>query len=143
MRLWSLDPRLLDRRALVAGWREALLAQKVLAGETRGYRSHPQLVRFRAAPDPAAAIAAFLWGLAAEAKRRGYSFDSSKISRSLDSGLRITVTRGQLEHEWEHLLRKVRQRDPEWLRAQLREAAPAPHPMMTEVPGDVEDWEVR
>lgn len=47
MRLWSLHPSLLDRAALVAGWREALLAQKVLRGETTGYRHHPQLERFR------------------------------------------------------------------------------------------------
>lgn len=58
MRLWSLHPSLLDRAALVAGWREALLAQKVLRGETTGYRHHPQLERFRGsgmggpAPDP-------------------------------------------------------------------------------------------
>ena len=42
MRLWSLHPSQLDRRALVAGWREALLAQKVLAGgraDTRITRS--------------------------------------------------------------------------------------------------------
>ena len=49
MRLWSLHPCLLDRQALVAGWREALLAQKVLEGLTRGYTRHPQLERLRAA----------------------------------------------------------------------------------------------
>jgi hypothetical protein len=36
----------LDGRGLVALWREALLAQAVLRGRTRGYR-HPQLARFR------------------------------------------------------------------------------------------------
>ncbi|MFP5349479.1 MAG: pyrimidine dimer DNA glycosylase/endonuclease V, partial [Gammaproteobacteria bacterium] len=36
MRLWSLHPRYLDGRGLVALWREALLARKVLAGRTRG-----------------------------------------------------------------------------------------------------------
>jgi hypothetical protein len=41
MRLWSLHPKYLDPRGLVALWREALLAQKVLQGGTRGYRSHP------------------------------------------------------------------------------------------------------
>ena len=35
MRLWSLHPGYLDARGLVALWREALLAQVVLAGETR------------------------------------------------------------------------------------------------------------
>jgi hypothetical protein len=47
MRLWTLHPRYLDARGLVALWREALLAQKVLQGATRGYRHHPQLARFR------------------------------------------------------------------------------------------------
>ncbi|HIW66645.1 MAG TPA: pyrimidine dimer DNA glycosylase/endonuclease V, partial [Candidatus Dietzia merdigallinarum] len=37
MRLWSIHPDLLDRAALVAGWREGLLAQKVLRGLTTGY----------------------------------------------------------------------------------------------------------
>jgi hypothetical protein len=46
MRLWSVHPRYLDRQGLTAAWREALLAQKVLTGTTRGYRNHPQLVRF-------------------------------------------------------------------------------------------------
>jgi hypothetical protein len=46
MRLWSVHPRYLDTVGLVACWREALLAQKVLTGTTRGYRHHPQLERF-------------------------------------------------------------------------------------------------
>ena len=41
MRLWTLHPQYLDPRGLVALWREALLAQKVLLGRTRGYRAHP------------------------------------------------------------------------------------------------------
>jgi len=38
MRLWTLHPRYLDPKGLVTAWREALLAQKVLSGATRGYR---------------------------------------------------------------------------------------------------------
>jgi len=48
MRLWSLHPAYLDARGLGALWREGLLAQAVLRGKTRGYRSHPQLERWRA-----------------------------------------------------------------------------------------------
>ncbi|MGB4136662.1 MAG: pyrimidine dimer DNA glycosylase/endonuclease V, partial [Microbacterium sp.] len=51
MRLWSVHPRYLDAKGLVACWREALLAQAVLAGRTRGYARHPQVERFRAATD--------------------------------------------------------------------------------------------
>lgn len=53
MRVWSVHPRYLDRQGLTAGWREGLLAQKVLTGTTKGYRNHPQLRRFRAAGDGA------------------------------------------------------------------------------------------
>jgi len=59
VRIWSLHPCLLDRRALVACWRETLLAQKVLRGLTRGYTNHPQLIRFRAHPQPLEAGAAY------------------------------------------------------------------------------------
>ena len=51
MRLWSLHPSLLDQKGLVALWREALLAQKVLQGKTKGYRSHPQLAQISAEQD--------------------------------------------------------------------------------------------
>ena len=47
MRLWTLHPRHLDAAGLVALWREALLAQAVLLGHTRGYTRHPQLQRFQ------------------------------------------------------------------------------------------------
>ncbi len=53
MRIWSVHPQYLDRQGLTAGWREGLLAQKVLTGTTKGYRNHPQLRRFRAAGDGA------------------------------------------------------------------------------------------
>lgn len=67
MRLWTVYPCYLDAKGLVAAWHEALLAQKMLRGATRGYRHHPQLARFRSHPEPLAAIAAFLAGIASEA----------------------------------------------------------------------------
>ncbi|WP_223209021.1 pyrimidine dimer DNA glycosylase/endonuclease V [Pyrococcus furiosus] len=39
--LWSLHPKYLDSKGLVALWREGLLAKKVLEGKTRSYRNHP------------------------------------------------------------------------------------------------------
>lgn len=67
MRLWSLHPKYLDARGLVALWREALLAQAVLRGETRGYRRHPQLERFRNHAAPLAAMSLYLRAIHAEA----------------------------------------------------------------------------
>src|SRR5215470_16226402 len=111
MRLWTLHPNLLDARGLVALWREGLLAQAVLRGRTAGYVHHPQLVRFRAATSPRGAIAAYLRAVEAEARARGYAFDARKISGARYDGV-IPVTRGQLAHEWEHLLTKLARRDP-------------------------------
>jgi hypothetical protein len=73
MRLWSVHPKYLDSRGLVALWREALLAQAVLRGRTNGYVHHPQLQRFRAQPSPLGAIADYLRGVHLEAVRRGYA----------------------------------------------------------------------
>lgn len=61
MRLWSLNPKYLDSKGLVALWRESLLAQKVLEGNTRGYTNHPQLLRFKKHNKPQLAISYFLY----------------------------------------------------------------------------------
>src|SRR3954469_20666811 len=105
MRLWTLHPRYLDAKGLVAVWREGLLAQKVILGATRGYRNHPQLARFKAHRWPVHAIAAFLEAVAREARERGFRFDSSKIARPCLRG-QIEETRDQLLYEWEHLRAK-------------------------------------
>ncbi|GAB4095388.1 pyrimidine dimer DNA glycosylase/endonuclease V [Brachybacterium squillarum] len=146
MRLWSLHPSLLDRAALVAGWREALLAQKVLAGGTRGYTRHPQLRRFQAHPAPLEAIGGFLTGLQEEATTRGYRFDLTRVLHPAPPASLppIEVTAGQLAYELEHLRVKCERRSPEHLALLPAPGDPVPaHPLLRAVPGDVEDWEVR
>jgi hypothetical protein len=142
MRLWTLHPKYLDAKGLVAAWREALLAQKVLAGGTRGYRHHPQLIRFRACADPLAAMGRFLEEIAAEAERRGYRFDASKI---LSTGFRgrVAETKGQLLYEWTHLRAKLRVRAPAVAREWRTLKTPDPHPLFRVVAGKVRDWEKR
>lgn len=140
MRLWSLHPQYLDTKGLLAAWREGLLAQQVLLGETRGYRNHPQLERFRKAPDPTATIAAFLLGLHAEACKRSYHFDRNRIKTDPWPGS-LPLSQGQLQYEWQHLLHKLALRDPA-RHAALRElASPLPHPLFHLVPGPMADWE--
>src|ERR1044072_8243633 len=114
MRLWTLHPKYLDAQGLVALWREALLAQKVLRGKTKGYRHHPQLIRFQAQAKPVAAVAAVLNGVHEEATRRGYQFDRSKIAR-FQGNIRLDETDGQLRYEWEHLRQKQKRRAPTML----------------------------
>lgn len=140
MRLWSLHPQYLDRRGLVALWREALLAQKVLAGNTMGYRRHPQLHRFREHPDERSAIASYLHGILDEAEARGYSFNRSKI-RSSPAAAHLDVTSGQLLFEREHLLRKLRARDPEAAFHLEKIGIPRAHPAFHVVDGPPAAWE--
>lgn len=140
MRLWSLHPRYLDARGLVALWREGLLAQKVLAGATCGYRHHPQLLRFRAQPNVTGAIAAYLHGVLHEAERRGYRFDADKIGPCA-AGTRMTVTRGQVDYELAHLRAKLALRDPAALQRIAAVEEPEAHPLFEVVAGGIEAWE--
>ena len=140
MRLWSLHPRYLDSRGLVALWREALLAQKVLQGRTRGYRHHPQLERFRTVRSPQSAIASYLRAVHTEALLRGFSFDRTKIG---SGRIRKTlpISQGQLDYEFTHLLSKLRTRDPEKYRSIKNSAGARPHPLFHIVAGAVASWE--
>jgi hypothetical protein len=140
MRLWTLHPKHLDAKGLVALWREALLAQKVLQGRTRGYRNHPQLLRFQATRNPAGALASYLAAVHQESVRRGYRFDACKIGPKRYRGA-IRETRGQLMYEWDHLKRKLALRDPARHRASQAVPVPEPHPLFRLVPGKVRDWE--
>jgi len=70
MRIWSLHPKYLDTKGLVALWRETLLAQHVLEGKTKGYKNHPQLDRFKRSKKPIEVINQYLAGVYAEALTR-------------------------------------------------------------------------
>ncbi|HEV8236316.1 MAG TPA: pyrimidine dimer DNA glycosylase/endonuclease V, partial [Gemmatimonadaceae bacterium] len=141
MRLWTLHPRHLDATGLVALWREALLAQAVLLGRTRGYTRHPQLRRFRAATDPVACIASYLRVVADESTTRGYAFNAARIVASETLVRPIAETKGQLLYEWEHLVRKLRRRSPRWYRDRVARVQPTAHPLFRIVAGGVRDWE--
>lgn len=140
MRLWTIHPCHLDAKGLVALWREALLAQKVLRGKTKGYRHHPQLIRFQATSDPVAAIATYLVEVAAEAKRRDYRFDVRKIGR-LRTKIRIGETTGQVGYEWKHLRAKLARRDPARLKTLPSRSKLQVHPLFRVRPGPVQAWE--
>ena len=140
MRLWSVHPKYLDARGLVALWREGLLAQAVLRGRTNGYRHHPQLQRFRMQSSPLAAIGDYLRGVRVEALERNYAFALRKISPARGSEA-VAVSRGQLMYEWSHLMAKLAIRDPELHSRLAHVSRPQPHPLFRIVTGDVETWE--
>jgi hypothetical protein len=140
VRLWSLHPKYLDPQGLVALWREALLAQAVLRGKTRGYKHHPQLERFKAHRTPRLAINAYLGSIFEEAMSRGYEFDRRKVG-PIRAASRIAVTDGQLRHEWRHLLRKLSVRNPKLYSKWKKTKRADNHPLFRVRRGSVATWE--
>lgn len=140
MRIWTLHPQYLDSQGLTALWRETLLAQKVLLGETEGYRNHPQLDRFKKHADPLAAIAAYLQEVQLEAERRGYRFDAAKILNKATK-TRISVTDKQIAYELAYLREKLHERDRAAFEKLAHVERPAVHPLFVVVSGEIEEWE--
>lgn len=141
MRIWSISPKYLDPKGLVALWRETLLAKHVLMGNTVGYRNHPQLIRFKQQSDPVATIDAYLAHIYNEALLRNYKFDKSKFAEVTDQAL-IPVTTGQLAYELAHLKKKLEVRAPELIPSLPSSAIITHVPIFTEVLGEVEAWEI-
>ena len=142
MRLWSLHPKYLDTKGLLAVWREGLLAKHVLEGKTKGYKNHPQLERFKRQENPVEAIMQYLFESLAESERRGYHFDATKVVKPKQT-IAISVTRGQIDYEKEHLLKKLDVRDSDTAERLRNTKRIMPHPMVAIVPDSVEDWEKR
>lgn len=111
MRLWTVHPKYLDTAGLVALWREALLAQSVLMGRTKGWRNHPQLERFKGHRKPVSAIGFYLNHVYREGRRRGYDFKKGKIYRNQVRVDQIKVSREFVSLELKSLKQKLRKRD--------------------------------
>ncbi|GAF05275.1 pyrimidine dimer DNA glycosylase/endonuclease V [Saccharicrinis fermentans] len=98
MRIWTIHPKYLDTKGIVALWRETLLAKNVLQGNTKGYINHPQLIRFKESQNALVSINYYLQIVWKEANKRGYKVDNIKT---------ITVTDGQIKYETNHLFRNI------------------------------------
>ncbi|MFA6065101.1 MAG: pyrimidine dimer DNA glycosylase/endonuclease V [archaeon] len=140
MRLWSLHPKYLDTKGLVALWREALLAKAVLENKTKGYKNHPQLERFKKHKNPIKAINSYLSYVLEEAKTRGYKFDESKIDFNKASK-EIEVNSDQLKYEFEHLIKKLKIRDNQKYKEIKETKIIQPHPLVKIKKGKIENWE--
>ena len=140
MRIWSIHPKYLDTKGLLAVWRESLLAQKVLEGNTKGYTNHPQLLRFRNSNHPLQSIGHYLREICVEAKVRTYKFDDVKIHYP-DGKAMMSVTKEQVLYEWRHLLSKLRVRDVDRYYKLKNTDFPEVHPMFFVVDGPIERWE--
>lgn len=140
MRIWSLHPKYLDQKGLVALWAEGLLAKKVLEGRTRGWMRHPQLNRFRDQEDPVTAINRYLAYVLEEGKKRGYRFEAQKLDPG-ETEVIMPVAKGQLYHEWGLLLARLKTRAPDKYGEIAKVSDPEPHPVFEKVDGGVEEWE--
>jgi len=143
MRLWSLHPKYLDSKGLVALWREGLLAKKVLEGKTRGYINHPQLLRFKHHQSPLLAINQYLFVVLNESQKRGYNFDQKKLDYRDYAITKITISSGQLEYEFAHLMKKLKQRNLKRYHLFQNEKNPQQHPLFEVTAGEIETWEIR
>lgn len=142
MRLWSIHPKYLDRFGLLGLWREGLLAQKVLLGKTKGYRNHPQLIRFRKTKDPITYIGTYLYYVYLEGKKRGYNFELNKIIEYNQNIEKIHVNSGQIKFEFNLLLRKVGKRDKEWYEKIKDIKDIEVNPIFYVKEGPIEEWEI-
>lgn len=140
MRIWSIHPKYLDTKGLVALWRETLLAKNVLENKTKGYKNHPQLERFKNSLSPLDSINYYLSIVFDEALSRKYNFKKEKINWNFRINV-MKVTQGQIDYEMEHLKQKLQIRDPLKYKIISSVKAPDSHPIFQIIKGKIEEWE--
>lgn len=141
MRIWSIHPKYLDSAGLVACWRETLLAKNVLLNTTKGYKSHPQLLRFKNSKSPITYINNYLNELYIESKKRNYNFSFEKIGDVKNNLEKIKITRGQIFYEFNHLLNKIKLRNIKKYQEIKNEKNIDCNNIFEIIDGDVEFWE--
>lgn len=140
MRLWSIHPKYLDSKGLVALWREALHAKKVLENKTKGYRHHPQLIRFKKQENRLRYINSFLLNIWKESCRRGYCFNKRKIGKDKTEN-KIKINHAQLNYELNLLKIKLKTRDKKAYEKIKDISKPVPNPLFSIKKGQIEHWE--
>lgn len=141
MRIWSIHPKYLDAKRLTGVWRETLLARKVLEGKTKGYKNHPQLIRFRQQANPLHFINLYLHNIYLESIKRGYNFDKTKYNFDETKLIKklttkISVTEKQLIYELNHLRKKLNNKT--FMNSTI---VPEPNSIFKTIKGEIESWE--
>jgi hypothetical protein len=141
MRIWSLHPKYLDAKGLVALWRESLLAKQVLEGKTKGYKNHPQLIRFKNSGNAVGSINQYLTSVYENSLERGYNFNKDKVNPDFIP-TKLNVTDKQIKYEMKHLLMKLKARDPERFHKLSLETEIDANPLFRIIEGEIEGWEM-
>jgi len=100
---------------------------------------NPQLERFKKHRDPLKAINAYLFEVWKEASRRSYKFNPGKVV-PVELDEKIPVTRDQLTYELQHLLRKLRRRNPKKYEEVKHVKEVEPNPVFSVIEGEVEPY---
>lgn len=111
-------------------------------GKTRGYKNHPQLIRFKKTKDPIEMLGLYLLEVAKEAKKRGYNFDVKKILKT-DAKIKekIPVTKGQIEYELKLLRCKLQNRDRKRCQEFNNHTRIRVNKIFKKISGGIEKWE--
>jgi hypothetical protein len=114
-------------------------------GKTKGWKNHPQLIRFKNHNAPIHAIGFYLFIIYNEGCKRGYSYNKSKMFKIVEKVSMINISKEQLAYEFEILKNRVRGRDHtkflELLEFGKKESYPKPHPLFHVIDGKVALWE--
>ena len=97
-------------------------------------------MHFEDLDEPIIGIDTILLYIYFESLERGYNFDRSKFI-NIDLDLRIDVNSGQVDYEWEHLLKKLEVRDIERFNRIKDDVYVETNPLFTMIAGEIEDWE--
>jgi len=140
MRLWSLHPKYLDCKGILALWRESLLAKKVLEGKTKKYKNHPQLERFKKQKKPIRYINTYLYYISKEADKRCYKFNKKLIGKKFTKN-KIKVNNKQIKYELNHLKNKLKKRDQLKYKELIKIKKIQINPIFIIKKGPIESWE--
>lgn len=143
MRLWSIHPRYLDNIGIVACWREALLAKHVLLNLTKGYKNHPQLIRFKESSSEIDYINYYLNEIYLESKNRNYHFNFKKIGEFKKNLKKLEITNKQIEYEFKHLIKKLKIRSYKKYKELKKIDIIESNNLFKIIPGEIESWEIK
>jgi len=140
MRLWSIHPKYLDVKGLSGLWREALLARKILKKQTKAYKNHPQMNRFKELKRPLPAIDTYLKHIYDESCDRGYCFNRKKFGNRFRKS-KINVKKGQIDYEFKILKKRLKIRAKDKYKELLKVKKIESNPLFRIIKGKIESWE--
>ena len=140
MRLWSFHPKYLDNIGLSRAINEGISGYKALTKQQKMWQNHSQLTRFKKSTYPEDNLKIYLLSLIIEKSNRNIEVLGLPLFNNTTREL-LNVTEGQLIYEWNHFIKKVKERNPEHYKKISSIIIPEPHPIFKVISGSIEEWE--